>query len=46
MLKYQEEFLPLDIASYDQKAQEQRMRRLRKQAAELGFDLVQRKEAA
>ena len=46
MLKYQEEFLPLDVAIYDIKAQEHRMRHLRKQAEELGFDLVERKEAA
>ena len=45
MLKYQEEFPPLDIASYDQKAQEPLLRRLRKQVAERGLDLVQRKEA-
>ncbi len=46
LLKYQEEFVPLDVAIYDIKAQEHRMRRLRKQAEELGFELVSRKEAA
>jgi hypothetical protein len=46
MLKYQEEFLPLDVAIYDIKAQEHRMRHLRKQAQELGFELVARKDAA
>ena len=46
LLKYQEEFLPLDVAIYDLKAQEQRTRRLRKQAEEMGFELVARKEAA
>ena len=46
MLKYQEEFLPLDVVIYDVKAQEHRTRRLRKQAEELGFELVERKEAA
>jgi len=46
MLKYQEEYVPLDVAIYDLKAQEHRTRRLRKQAEELGFELVERKEAA
>ena len=46
MLKYQEEFLPLNVAIYDIKSQENRMRYLRKQAEELGFELVARKEAA
>jgi transposase len=46
MLKYKEEFLPLDVAIYDIKAQEHRMRYLRKQAAELGFELVERKAVA
>jgi len=46
MLKYQEEFMPLDVALYEIKAQEQRMRRLRKQAEELGFELVEKQRAA
>jgi transposase len=46
MLKYQEEYVPLDVAIYDLKAQEHRTRRLRKQAEEMGFELVERKEAA
>jgi transposase len=46
MLKYQEEFLPLNVAIYDMKAQEHRMRHLRKQAEAFGFELVARKEAA
>jgi transposase len=46
MLKYQEEFLPLDIALYELKAQQRRMRNLRKQAQELGYELIERKQAA
>jgi transposase len=46
MLKYQEEYLPLDVIIYDAKAQEHRMRHLRKQAESLGFELIPRKEAA
>ena len=46
MLKYQEEFLPLDVTIYELKAQERRMRNLRKQAEELGYELIERKEAA
>jgi len=46
MLKYQEEFLPLDVALYELKSQERRMRNLRKQAEELGYELTERKQAA
>jgi len=46
MLKYQEEFLPLDVTLYDLKSQERRMRNLRKQAEEMGYELIERKEAA
>jgi hypothetical protein len=38
--------MPLDVALYEIKAQEQRMRRLRKQAEELGFELVETQKAA
>lgn len=46
MLKYQEEFVPLDVLVYESKAQERRMRHLRKQAQEMGFELVEMKQAA
>lgn len=46
MLKYQEDFQSLNLLIYDAKAQEHRMRRLRKQAAEMGFELVDKKQAA
>ena len=46
MLKYQEEFLPVDITIYEAKSQEYRMRRLKKQAEEMGFELVQKEEIA
>jgi hypothetical protein len=44
MLKYQEEFLPLDIVVYELKSQERRMRNLRKHAEELGYELVQKQQ--
>jgi transposase len=46
MLKYQENYLPLDVALYELKAQEQRMKWLRRQAHELGCELVESKQAA
>jgi hypothetical protein len=46
MLKYQEDFLPLDLAVYEWKAQEQRMRRLRREAEELGWEIVEKKKVA
>jgi hypothetical protein len=46
MLKYQEEFIPLDVAVYELKAQARRMRNLRKQAEELGYELIEKQEAA
>lgn len=46
MLKYQEDYLPLDVGIYEWKAQEQRMRRLRREAEELGWELVERKKVA
>jgi len=46
MLKYQEEFLPLDVTIFELKAQERRMRNLRKQAEELGYELIERQKAA
>jgi transposase len=41
MLKYQEEYLPLDVALYDEQVQEQRLKRLRNEAKNLGYDLIQ-----
>jgi transposase len=46
MLKYQEEFMPLDVALYEIQSRDHRMRRLRKQAEELGFELIQKQQAA
>ena len=46
MLKYQEDFMPLDMAVYEMKAHDRRVRYLRKQVEELGYELVERKEAA
>jgi hypothetical protein len=36
----------LDVTIYELKAQERRMRNLRKQAQELGYELVERQQAA
>lgn len=46
MLKYQEDFRPLDLAVYELKAQERRMRHLRKQVEELGYELIEKQQAA
>jgi hypothetical protein len=46
LLKYQEEFVLLDTSKYEAQAQAHRMRRLRKEAKAMGFDLVELKEAA
>jgi transposase len=46
LLKYQEEFLPLDIVIHEAQAQERRLRRLRKEAEALGFDLIQNQQVA
>jgi transposase len=46
LLKYQEDYVPLDVAIYELKAAEARQRRLRREAAELGFELIEIKQAA
>jgi transposase len=46
MLKYRENYVPLDVAIYDLQAQERRQQQLRNQAAELGFELVPKKQVA
>lgn len=46
MLKYQEEYLPLDVAFYDAKARDQRLRRLKREAQQMGCQLIINKEAA
>ncbi len=46
LLKYQEEFVLLDTSIYEAKAQEHRMRRLRKEAKSMGFNLVEIEELA
>jgi hypothetical protein len=46
LLKYQEDYIPLDVAVYELKAKEQRMRRLRREAEELGFEMVAIQQAA
>ena len=46
LLKYQEDYIPLDIAVYELKAAEARRRRLKREAAEMGMELVDIKQAA
>ena len=46
LLKYQEDYVPLDIAVYELKAAEARQRRLRREAQEMGFELVELKQVA
>jgi transposase len=46
MLKYKEEYLPLDVAIYDEMAQERRLRRLRNEAQNLGYQLVEVQQVA
>ena len=46
LLKYQENYVPLDVAVYELKAKEQRMRWLRREAEEMGFEVVAIEKAA
>jgi transposase len=46
LLKYQEDYVPLDVAIYDLKAAEARRRRIRREAEELGFEIIEKKKVA
>jgi transposase len=46
LLKYREEFVLLDTAVYEAKAQRHRLRRLQKEAKMLGYDLVEQEAVA
>jgi hypothetical protein len=46
MLKYREEYVPVDIALYEFKAAEQRLRRLRRDAESMGLELVEKANVA
>ena len=46
LLKYKEEYVDVDRMAYEEKFRRYRVNRLRKQAAELGFEMVEHKEAA
>jgi len=46
LLKYREEFVLLDTTKYQAEAQSHRLRRLQKQAKNMGYDLVQHEEVA
>jgi hypothetical protein len=46
MLKYREEFVPLDVVVYEANAAEHRLRRLRREAEKLGLELVKKEHVA
>jgi hypothetical protein len=46
LLKYKGEYIDVDRAVYEEKFRRYRLGRLSKQAAELGFEIVELKEAA
>jgi hypothetical protein len=46
LLKYREEYIDVDRVVYEEKFRRYRVSRLRKQAAELGYQMVELKEAA
>jgi transposase len=46
LLKYKEEYIDVDCGVYEEKFHRYRVNRLRKQAAELGYEMVEFKEAA
>jgi len=46
MLKYQEEYLPIDVAIHDLQAQQRRLRHLRNEAEKLGCQVVEIQPAA
>jgi transposase len=46
MLKYQDAYVPMDENAYEAKAREQRIRQLRHQAKQLGFEMVEAQEVA
>jgi len=46
LLKYKEEYIDVDRVVYEEKFRRYRVTRLRKQAAELGYEIVELKEAA
>lgn len=46
LLKYKEEYIDVDRLLYESKIQRLRLTRLRKQAEELGFEIVEKKKAA
>jgi transposase len=46
LLKYREDYVPLDVAVYEMKAAQARQRRLRREAAALGFELVEKPKVA
>jgi transposase len=46
MLKYQDAYVPIDEQAYEGKAREQRLRALRRQAEQLGMEVVEKEAAA
>ncbi len=46
LLKYQENYVPLDVTIYERNAAQARLRRVQREATELGFELVEKQQAA
>ncbi len=46
LLKYQDAYVPIDEEAYESKARDQRLRALRRQAAQLGVEVVEKQAAA
>jgi transposase len=46
MLKYREEFLPVDVVLNEARTQGHRLRRLKKEAQAMGYDLIQQEQLA
>ncbi len=46
MLKYQEEYLPVDMVLNDLRAQERKLQQLRAEAHKLGYQVIEMQKAA
>ncbi len=46
LLKYQENYVPLDVTIYERNAAQARLRRVQREATELGFELVEKQQTA
>lgn len=46
LLEYQENYVPLDVTIYERNAAQTRLRRVQREVTELGFELVEKQQAA